>query len=275
VQDVAACQAAFNIARDVPSCTGARDGTCLSGAQKVAIGKIFAGPVTASGALIYSSFPYDGGVGGAGISFWEFTAPLVLDSGAVGHIFKVPPEPFAGFKGPAFSLTANLDSLLAQINATNSVYTESAMSFMTPPNPASLAAVKNRGGKILVYHGNSDQIFSSNDTETWYKAVQANNGGNASNFARFFRVPGMGHCAGGPAADQFDVLQSLVDWVERGTAPDRVIATVRGVGNAGGANAEVPPSWSAGRTRPLCPYPKVARYSGSGSIEDAASFSCQ
>ena len=76
VQDVNACQAAFKLATDVPTCTGARDGTCLSAAQKTAIGKIYSGPTTSNGSLIYSSFPYDGGAGGGGISFWEFTAPL-------------------------------------------------------------------------------------------------------------------------------------------------------------------------------------------------------
>jgi pimeloyl-ACP methyl ester carboxylesterase len=275
VQDVAACQAAFSLANDVPTCSGARDGTCLTSAQKSAIGKIYSGPTTSAGALIYSSFPYDAGAGGGGIAFWEFTAPLVLDSGAVGQIFKVAPEAFVGFNGPAFSLSANLDTLVSQINATNATYTESAMSFMTPPDPANLATLRDRGAKMMVYHGVSDQIFSANDTETWYKNLQANNNGKADSFAKFFRVPGMGHCSGGPATDQFDMLQALVNWVEAGVTTDSITASSRGVGNAGGANADVPASWSLTRTRPLCAYPKVARYNGTGSIEDAASFSCR
>jgi pimeloyl-ACP methyl ester carboxylesterase len=275
VQDVAACQAAFSLANDVPTCSGARDGTCLSAAQKTAIGKIYAGPTTSTGAQIYSSFSYDAGAGGGGIAFWEFTAPLVLDSGAVGQIFKVAPDPIAGFNGTTFSLNANLDTLVSQINATDATYTESAMSFMTPPNPAFLGRLKDRGAKMMVYHGMSDQIFSANDTETWYKSLQASNGGDASNFARFYRVPGMGHCSGGPATDQFDMLQALVNWVEGGVAPDSVTAASRGVGNAGGANADVPASWSLTRTRPLCAYPKVARYNGTGSVEDASNFSCK
>ena len=71
------------------------------------------------------------------------------------------------------------------------------------------------------------------------------------------------------------MLTSLVAWVEQGTAPESVIATARGVGNAAGANADVPSTWSPTRTRPLCPYPKVAKYKGSGDIELADSFSCQ
>ena len=94
-------------------------------------------------------------------------------------------------------------------------------------------------------------------------------------FARYFPVPGMNHCSGGPAADQFDLLTPLVQWVEQGVAPQAVPASVRGAGHAGGANAELPKDWSASRTRPLCAYPTVARYAGSGSLEDAASFSCR
>lgn len=275
VQDVQACRGAFDLQRDVPTCTAARDGTCLSTDQKTAIAKIFSGPTTSNGNLIYSSFPYDAGISGGGIPFWEFIAPLQLDSGAVGLIFKVPPESVAGFNGPAFTLAANLDTLVAQITATNTMYTESAMSFMTPPNPANMGVLKNRGGKIVVYHGVSDPIFSVDDSEAWYKGLQAANGGDASNFARFFRIPGMGHCSGGPGTDQFSALTALVAWVEQGVAPDQIIASARGPGNAGGVNADVPVSWAPTRTRPLCPYPLVARYNGTGDIESASSFSCR
>jgi feruloyl esterase len=164
--------------------------------------------------------------------------------------------------------------MLAKVNATSTVYTESAMSFMTPPNPSNLGALKNRGAKMLVYHGTSDPIFSSDDTTAWYEALRTANAGDASNFARFFRVPGMNHCSGGPATDQFDMLTPLVNWVEKGQVPESVVASARGSGNAGGVNADLPAAWSAARTRPLCAYPKVARYKGSGSVEDAASFTC-
>ena len=103
----------------------------------------------------------------------------------------------------------------------------------------------------------------------------AANGGDASNFARFFRVPSMGHCSGGPAVDQFDMLTPLVAWVEKAQAPDRVIASARGAGNAGGVNAELPSGWAANRTRPLCPFPTVARYNGTGDLEKAENFSCK
>lgn len=274
VLNTAACQIAFSLDRDVPTCAGARDGTCLSAAQKTAIGKIFSGPTTSNGTRIYASFPYDPGIAGSGVPFWEFFAPLVLDSGAMAHVFKVPPTSPAGFNGPAFTLSADLDLLAQQILATDTLYTESSMSFMTPPTPANMATLRDRGGKIIVYHGVSDPIFSVDDTEAWYTGLQAVNLGYAQAFARFFRVPGMNHCSGGPATDQFDALTALVDWVEYGRAPDRIVASARGAGNPGGANADLPAGWSATRTRPLCPYPQAAQYIG-GDVESADSFACQ
>jgi pimeloyl-ACP methyl ester carboxylesterase len=179
------------------------------------------------------------------------------------------------FDGPAFALTGNVYTMLAKVSATDATYTESALSFMTPPNPSSLGTLKGRGAKMMVYHGTSDPIFSSDDTTAWYEALRSANGGDASDFARFYRVPGMTHCSGGPTTDQFDMLTPLVNWVEKGEAPESVVANARGPGNAAAANADVSASWSATRSRPLCAYPKVARYKGSGSIESADSFSCQ
>lgn len=275
VQDTGACQAAFDLNRDVPTCSATRDGSCLSAAQKTGIAALFAGATTETGTKIYTSFPWDAGLDTAGWASWKFSAGLQRDAGAVGLIWSVPPENPAGFDGPAFALTGNLSSMLARVNATNGTYTESAMSFMVAPDAANLGKLKNRGAKLLVYHGTADPIFSSDDTTAWYESLRSANSGDASNFARFFRIPGMNHCSGGPATDQFDALTPLVNWVEKGQPPDALPAAVRGAGNAGGANADLPASWSATRTRPLCPYPKVAKYKGSGDIEQAANFSCQ
>ena len=275
VQDTKACQAAFDLDRDVPTCPGARDGTCLSAAQKAVIKQRFAGVTTSTGTKFYSSWPYDAGIGSGNTAFWNFTAPAVLDSGATAFIWEVPPENPAGFVGPVFALTTPIDTMLAKIQATDAVYTENSLSFMTPPHPSDLSILKNRGAKMLLFHGTSDPIFSSDDTTAWYDALAAANGGAADDFARFYRVPGMTHCSAGPATDQFDMLTPLVNWVERGQAPKAIVASARGPGNAGGVNPDVPASWAPDRTRPLCPYPKVARYSGSGSIDLAASFTCQ
>ncbi len=272
VQDVAACQAAFNLADDVPTCSGARDGTCLTADQKTVLQTVFDGPKTSSGQRIYASFPYDAGFGASGIPAWEYVAAMDRDSGALGFIWQIPPADPVGFSGVSYALNTDIDALYANLFTSNGTYTQSAMSFMTPPDPTNMQGLRNRGGKIVVYHGVSDPIFSVNDSETWYKGVVQNTG---DNFARFYRVPGMGHCSGGPATDQFDLLTPLVAWVEQGVAPAEVVATARGPGNAGGVNSEVPGNWAANRTRPLCPYPKVARYKGSGSLEVASSFVCQ
>ena len=101
----------------------------------------------------------------------------------------------------------------------------------------------------------------------YYRELAANHGDiePTQAFARAFVVPGMTHCSGGPATDTFDSIQAMVDWVEQGKAPDRI-------------NASAAPNQTSfrGRTRPLCPYPRYARYSGSGSgsVEDGASFVC-
>jgi len=274
VQDTAACRAAFDLQKDVPTCSGARDGSCLSTVQKDAIGKLFAGATTSAGTKIYASFPYDNGLATDGWASWKFSAPLQLDSGAAGLIFAVPPEDPATFNGPAFALNVNLDSLVARINASNATYTESAMSFMTPPNPSDLSALKNRGAKMMIYHGTADPIFSSDDTTAFYQALSAANDGSAANFARLYLVPGMNHCSDGPSTDQFDMLAPLVNWVEQGVAPDSVEATARGPGNVVAVNVDVPADWAPARTRPLCSFPKVARFHG-GSLDEASSFACE
>ena len=126
-----------------------------------------------------------------------------------------------------------------------------------------LNSFSNHGGKLLFYHGVSDPWFSAQDTAQYYERMTVDNGGReaVTQWSRMFLVPGMSHCLGGEAAlDQFDLLGAVVDWVEKGTAPDAVVAT----GNA-----------FTGRSRPLCPYPKHAQYRGSGEMEKAESFECR
>jgi len=269
VSDTAACQKAFKVADDVPTCSGTRDGSCLTAQQKDILTAVFAGAKTTSGAAIYNSFPYDPGIAGSNWATWKFVNSQALDPLAVGTVFGTPPAYMAT------PLTADIDAQVARISATDTTYTESGLSFMTPPNPAELSTLKKRGAKVMVYHGVSDPVFSFDDSVTWYRNLAAANGGDARNFARLYGVPGMNHCSGGPATDQFDMLSALVKWVEQGQTPESVIATARGTGNAGGVNTELPSDWAANRSRPLCAYPQVAKYKGSGSIEDAANFSCQ
>jgi feruloyl esterase len=275
VLNVKACQSNFSLAADVPTCTGARDGSCLTPAQKTAIANVFSGARNSSGQALYASFPYDPGVGYGNWALWKYTLNTSLGASAMPYIFVTPPQQVASADLLSYVLRYSMDTDAPMISATSGIFTQSSLSFMTPPNASDLSTLKNRGAKLMVYHGTGDAVFSSNDTAAWYDSLRTANGGDASGFARYFEVPGMNHCSGGAATDQFDMLTALVNWVEKGQAPDRVIASVRGAGNPGGVNAELPASWAANRTRPLCPYPQTPRYSGSGSLENAASFTCQ
>jgi len=273
VQDIKACQANFSLANDVPSCSGdVRDGTCLTSAQKDAIGNVFSGAVNSAGTALYASFPYDAGLG-TGWSAWKQGNSITLDPAATAFTFTSPPQSALILSQlSAYAFNFSMDTDAPKIFATSGVYTEASWSFMPPPDETNLSALKTRGAKLMVYHGTSDPVFSSNDTTDWYQHLAATNGGDASNFARLYTVAGMNHCSGGPSADQFDMLTPMIAWVEQGTAPDSVIATARDASNAV-PNPDVPTSWGAGRTRPLCPYPKVAHYKG-GDINAASSFAC-
>ena len=127
---------------------------------------------------------------------------------------------------------------------------------------------RRRGGKLLFFHGVSDPWFSAWDTVEYYDRLAAANGGADAvrTWSRLFLSPGMGHCGGGAGAlDRFDLLTPLVEWVEKGTAPDAVPATGR----------SAPGRDDARRSRPLCAYPKHAHYKGSGDPEVLASYECR
>jgi hypothetical protein len=132
-----------------------------------------------------------------------------------------------------------------------------AMLNATDPN---LDAFKKRGGKLVLYHGWSDAALSANATTKYYDQVKARDP-KAEDFARLFMMPGVAHCQGGPGPDRVDWYRVIDDWVEKGAAPERIIASKVMSGKTT-------------RTRPLCAYPMKATYKGSGSIDDEASFTC-
>jgi pimeloyl-ACP methyl ester carboxylesterase len=285
IDNRAACQKAFDI--KALQCSGNKTAQCLSAPQVGALARVFAGPSNSKGDKLYSDWPWDAGVGASAIGFgswraWKLQGPIanlpiigVLGGGSVAYVFATPPKPVAG-NPPALIqslLDYNFDTDAPKIFATGGAFKESAVDFMTPPKASELHAFKQRSGKLMVYHGTSDPVFSVNDSISWYEALGKNHAGKAQDFARLYTIPGQNHCQGGPSTDQFDMLTSLVNWVEKGQAPDRVIATARV-----GANADVPASWQSGgkpRSRPLCPYPLESRYVGSGDVNDAANFSCK
>lgn len=281
VNDAEACRTAFDVNRDVPTCAAARDGTCLSSDQKAAFSRAFSAVRTTAGEAVYTSFPLDPGLVQNGWADWKFRSSIgnTRNPVSMAYIFSTPPLADTTMaadrtRTAAFAVGFNLDTEFPKVFATNGVYAESSMSFMTTPNPTRLDTLRDRGAKLIAIHGMADGIFSPDDTASWYRDLDAANGGKASRFARYFQVPGMGHSRGGPSTDQYDALTALINWVERGEAPDRIVATARGASNAGGVNAELPNGWSPTRTRPLCPYPQVARYK-SGDAEVHTSFACE
>ena len=126
-----------------------------------------------------------------------------------------------------------------------------------------LTEFASRGGKLMLIHGWSDQFISPRYSINYYESVieGMDSGDEAAEFMRLFVAPGMAHCGGGDGPNAFDSLALIEQWVDQGTAPDQMIASriTRG---------------EVVRTRPLCPYPQVARYTGTGSIDDDANFQC-
>jgi feruloyl esterase len=125
-----------------------------------------------------------------------------------------------------------------------------------------MTTFKARGGKLLIYQGVSDPVFSASDIGRWDEQVQQDtDGGDAAQtrqWARLFMVPGMTHCSDGPALNEFDPLAAIENWVEQKHAPDAMPATGRNY---------------PGKTQPLCPYPQYAKYVG-GNVDDVRSYSC-
>jgi feruloyl esterase len=136
-----------------------------------------------------------------------------------------------------------------------------------------LRAFRRAGGKLILWHGWADPLISTLHTIEYYQRVAAyfaaghpgdedTDIAGIEDFARLFLAPGVNHCGGGPGPDHFDALGALEGWVERDVAPERIVAShlTHGV---------------VDRTRPLCAYPRVAKYSGHGSTDEAANFACR
>jgi Tannase and feruloyl esterase len=217
----------------VLACKKGQTEGCIAAEKIAAIKKAFAGPKNAYGIQVYPGFLYD-----TGITIKGF-APGLLALGT------------SGLFGPYTSATT-IDVDKEALHASDP---------LVEPASTNLSTFSGAGGKIIFFHGDSDPWFSPLDTLQYYQSLAATNGGadKVAEWSRMFLVPGMAHCGGGPSLDQFDMLSAVVNWVEKGTAPDSVIATGRAF---------------PGRSRPLCAYPKHAQYKGTGIADDAANFSC-
>lgn len=218
----------------VLACAPGQNQGCLPLPKIAAIKKAFAGPKNAYGTQVYPGFLYDTGIGS------QKGIPGLLALGKTGLF------------GP-YTTATELDVDKAALHLSDP---------LVEPASTNLSTFSLNGGKLIFFHGDSDPWFSALDTLGYYQSLAASNGGaeKVSRWSRIFLVPGMGHCAGGQSVDHFDMLGAVVDWVEKGTAPDLVIATGKAF---------------PGRSRPLCAYPQHAQYVGSGDKEDARNFRCE
>jgi hypothetical protein len=253
-------------------CSKVHSQGCLSEAQIIVLGRVLGGPKNSRGQQLYSDWPLDAGVGSGPWRIWKIgpagggipSINVAMGAPALAQIFTTPPTAVRADLQSAltFAEQFDFDRDAPKIDATSPEFQRSAWSEIAARS-AHLDAFRARGGRMIVTQGAADPVFSLNDTLAWFREVDRIEHGQAAKFVRVFPVPGMAHCGGGPATDQFDSFGALVAWVEKGQVPDRIPA------KAG------PGSPWPGRTRPLCPYPKTARYTGSGNVEEAVSFRCE
>lgn len=219
-------------------CDGEKANSCLTAEQAELVAETFRPLVDGNGLVVYPDFRYDTGI--------------VADVPGPG-ILRSDDERNLQFGNNAMDF--DLPARLTEVDAMQPLVNTNEWT--------DLGSYAQGGSKIMFYHGVSDPWFSINDTLDYYQRMLATTEPKLpdNDFARFYVVPGMGHCAGGTAAlDSFDLLEPLIDWVENGVAPEEVVAT-------GAAYPD--------RSRPLCPYPSYAAYSGEGDEEDAANFECR
>ena len=234
---------------DVATLTG------LTDAQKTALKILYAATPSRDGAL-HPAQPVGGEGDGAGWPTW-------ITGGGFGSTAQSPSLRFAFgtqfFKFFVFNDRSWDYRTYDFTNARKDARLAGAVLNATSPD---LSVYKARGHKLMIWHGWSDPALTALGSVKYYDQVHAADPG-AREYFRMFMMPGVLHCAGGPGPDNADWTGAIVDWVENGKAPDRVVARKLGPGGA------------ATRTRPLCPYPQHAQYKGGGSIDDAANFQCK
>ncbi|WP_119306934.1 tannase/feruloyl esterase family alpha/beta hydrolase [Cohaesibacter haloalkalitolerans] len=216
-----------------------------------ALKRVMAGPVDAGGNSVYSDWPVDAGINAAGWRAWKLGTSengqsnalnVVLGLASFSQLFMTPPTPSVDLATLDFG---KAEQAVREVGG----YFDANSTFMT--------TYANHGGKLLVFHGMSDPVFSASDLMTWYEKAEANTGD--TEFSRLFMVPGMTHCGGGPAMDDFDPLTVMEKWMDSNKAPEQMAAT--------GKSFE-------GTTQPICAYPKEAHYKG-GDKTSIDSYSCQ
>ncbi len=234
------------------TCKGDKADSCLSKGQVEVLHDLFQGPKDGQGNHIYGPFTYDTGIAssawrgmrlGTSLNGEPNSADATLGLGQFRFYQLTPAE-------PAFDplLPFDNDEMLARIRYTGGIGDADSPLLST-------FALKS---KLIVYNGMSDQGMATAMMVDWYNRMLAATGEPGRQAVRLFTIPGMLHCGGGEATDRFEMLDAITNWVEKGEAPSRIVATGKAM---------------PGISRPLCPYPLVARYKG-GDPKIADSFEC-
>lgn len=230
---------------------------CLTAAEARYVLDFMAGAKLRDGRSVYSRVAADpqivAGMNGRFLGiFW----------GEASHIYTTPPTVSPDMR--SYLLGSDLDVEYKKTLATASIYQRSGVEFTNSDSP-NMDAFMRHGGKLIIYTGAADQAFPSPDAAAYMNTVFARYGkARADDFVRLFIVPGWGHVLPDKnSVMQTDLLDVIAQWVERGRAPEYVMAGARSSS-----------AWP-GRTRPICTYPRVTIYKGSGSIEDGTNFTCQ
>ena len=239
----------FSVSTDVPRCADDVDGpACFTSSQLRALETIYGG-VTRNGTQFFPGWPVSAEAGWAPWFVAQQTAIQPVQTAFAETFFKniAFGKPNPSYDWKTFNLDADFDKLQA------------ARSLLDATDP-DLSRFKARGGKIVSYYGWADPALNPLMGVGYYESVRLRVA-PADDFYRLFMVPGMAHCSGGIGPSTFDAFTPLVEWVEKGTAPASIVGSRIVDGKVV-------------RTRPLCPYPQVAAYKGSGSVDEASSFTC-
>ncbi|HEV3333281.1 MAG TPA: tannase/feruloyl esterase family alpha/beta hydrolase [Bryobacteraceae bacterium] len=222
-------------------CKGADSDACLTAAQLQTVKIVYADVKTRKGEIVWTGFEPGGELQYASLK-------------------TVPTQPGGGWDSIRIlgHQDANYDFHKFDLDSDVALADKAGIDALT----FDLSAFKSHGGKLLLYHGWADPGIAPGNTVNFYKGVLTTMGNQQDDWLRLFMVPGMLHCGGGPGTDQFNKMAVVERWREDGSAPNQILASHV-------SNGQID------MTRPLCPYPQVAVYKGTGSTNDAANFSCK
>lgn len=245
----------FDPLKDLPKCTNDVAGNdCFTTAQRQGLQKVYGGVRNSKGRLLYPGQPLGAEIAVNGRSGWMGS---IAGDGGLGLVFG---ETFMRFL--AFEPQRGKDWHWQQFNFDTDPPQMMAFSQVIDATNPDLSQLKKRGGRIIHYHGWADALVNPQMSVDYYESVLKRMGRKQTQeFYKLYMIPGMFHCAGGTGCDRADWFTPLVDWVEQGIVPD-VIA-----GSRVEKNVTV-------MTRPHCPYPQVAKYKGSGDVNQAENFTC-